>query len=266
MQKTLLITGIPRSGTSLITKLISKQQNTICFSEPKWLKEIRHNNQNSEEFKNNLRQKIHQIRNEIKNGNPVEITVERGTNYLPENYYNRRKNKIINLKETKKVYIEHSKDLILCVKSNVLFTSCIEALVNEDSWRIYSIIRNPLFVLMSWRSLNIPISKGEIKIGEVYSQEIRKIVKEEDLLIKQVKILDWFFKTYFYYNKNIIKYEDLINNPQGILNKLLNRDDSNKFNLKSKNNEINYNNNEKDTLLKAIENYAQNSRKIYYND
>jgi hypothetical protein len=263
MQKTLLITGIPRSGTSLITKLISEQQNTLCFSEPTWLKEIRHDKQSCEEFKNNLTEKVNQIRNEVKKGNPVEMTVEKGTNHLPENYYNRQKNKIINLKETRKVHIEYSKDLIICIKSNTLFTACIKALIDEEAWKVCSVVRSPLFVLMSWRSLNIPISEGKIKIGEIYSKEIREIVKEKDLLIRQVKILDWFFKTYADYSENIIKYENLVNNPQEVLNTLLNRSDTHKFDLKSKNNEKVYNSIEKNNLSETLARYAQNSTKFY---
>jgi len=265
MKKTVLITGIPRSGTSLLIKLLSEQHNTVCFSEPKWLKEIRHDKQSCEEFSKKLEEKIFNIRNEIKRGNPIELTTKKGSNKLPDNYYIKGANKIVNVKETRLVHVEHSKDLIVCVKSNTLFTVCLQQLIDKRPWKIISVVRNPLYVLLSWRSLDIPISKGLIKIGEIYSREIREIVKEKNLLIRQVKILDWFYKTYFLYNKNTLKYEELVNDPQDIVNEILNSINCRAINLKTKNHEMNYSCKEKSEILRVLDAHAKHAKMFYSN-
>lgn len=220
-KKYLLVTGIPRSGTSLTTKLISEQPNTVCFSEPTWLKEIRFDGQTRTQFSGALMTKIQQIRAEIKKGNPVEITVKKGSNELPDNYFIKENNQQVNTKSTQSVYIEHSEELLICVKSNTLFTVCLEDLLSLEACNIMAVIRNPLYVLMSWRSLNIPISHGKIKIGELYSKRLQEIVIEPDLLKRQVLILGWFFQQYAESNLDLLSYESLVSNPEAALQSFL---------------------------------------------
>jgi len=261
-QKTILITGIPRSGTSLVTKLISNQPNTLCFSEPKWLKDIRHDKQCQNEFKDKLLIKLSSIRSEIKKGNPIEITVKKGTLDLPGNYFQRKNNNIQNIKETKSIHVEHSNDLLICVKSNTLFTACYDALSSEKSWQMFPVIRNPLYVLMSWRSLDIPISRGQIKIGEIYSKEIQEIVKEEGLLIKQVKILNWFFKQYTK-SKEILRYEEFISSPNEMLKNTFDIIDTGTYDFSTKNNDSHYNSKDRNILQSTLNKYCQQSKQYY---
>lgn len=263
--KDILITGIPRSGTSLLTSLISKEKNILCFSEPKWLREIRDGKQSCcNEFKSRLKSKIESIRCEIRKGNPIEIMVKKGSENLLDNYYSRSENKILNLKGSLKIHVEHSSELIICVKSNTLFTSCLSSLLDVKEWQIITIVRNPVSVLMSWRSLDIPISKGLLKIGEVYSNEVIEIVKEQNLLIRQVKILNWFFKQYFLNEKQmLIKYEDVISNTIKILTNILAHKPCLHPELISHNNNTYYNQEEKVLLTNTIMKYGEYIKKYY---
>lgn len=262
--KSILITGIPRSGTSLLTRLLSQQENTLCFSEPVWLREIRYENQSRQQFAESLFNKINDIRNEIKKGNPVEITVNKNTGKIPDNYFQRSNKKVINIKQTKKIHTEYNKDLVLVVKSNTLFTTCLKDLVNTEAWNVFSLVRNPLFVLRSWRSLDIPISKGLIKIGELYSKDLRKIVREENLLVRQVKILNWFYKQYgLYNNNNCIKYESVIDFPNKTLEKILLRKYVNADKLTSQNIDSRYPNMEKEIILSTINAHCPEAKSYY---
>ncbi len=86
-----------------------------------------------------------------------------------------------------------------------------------EACKTIAVIRHPLYVLMSWRSLNIPISHGKIKIGELYSKRLQEIVTEPDLLKRQVLILDWFFQQYAKTGLDLLSYESLVSDPVAAL-------------------------------------------------
>jgi len=250
--KNILITGIPRSGTSLLTKLLSQQDNVLCFSEPSWLKDIRYPEQTSEEFSYALKDKINHIRKDIKNGYPVTITVKKGTDELPDNYFKRRKNGQQNYKEDKEVFVEHRDDLVIVIKSNTLFTACLFELIKLQEWQIHCVVRDPLYTLMSWRSLDIPISRGEIKIGELYSEEVKKIALEKNIIKRQVLIYRWFVYQYVQCNCSIIDYSEFVKYPKFYLEKILNRSVRKNYKLDNKNDINRYNSIDSELIKKNL--------------
>lgn len=212
--RVILVTGIPRSGTSLLTKILSKNERVLCLSEPRWLKEIRSPKQNAREFIENLLAQIKLLQQDIKEGNPIEMMLTKDGE-LPDNYYLRKKD-VVNVKKYRQVFVEN-KDVI-CIKSNALFTSCLQYLADNESLEVISVVRDPIAVLMSWRSLNLPISKGLITIGEQYSPELKKICREKILLNRQILILEWFFRQYEQYNRSsTLRYEDFVKDPEKII-------------------------------------------------
>ncbi|VAW49245.1 hypothetical protein MNBD_GAMMA03-3 [hydrothermal vent metagenome] len=218
-KKNILITGIPRSGTSLITKLISLDKNNICFSEPTFIKEIKAISENKKEILANLNQKIIGIRDCIKNGKSLEFRVGKD-GQIPDNYFTIEYNNITRNKSSKFKNIILPKDYsqnTIFIKNNLLFTSCIEELSKQ--YEIIAIIRNPISIINSWKSLNLPISKGVVISGIKYSTSLKNISNEKGLLIKQIKIIDWFYNKYLENNVNLIKYEDLVENSCMILNR-----------------------------------------------
>ena len=261
-KNTVILTGVPRSGTSLLTKLTSQHPNTLCLSEPTWIKKIRFDGQSIKQFANALEEKISSIREEIKKGNPIEITVKKGTKKLPDNYYLRKRENISNLKDTISINVEHSEDLLIFVKANTIFTAALSEILKNDNWRVFGMIRNPLYVLMSWRSLNIPVSQGKIKIGELYSNYLRQAVLEKNLLIRQIKILDWFYKKYHEQNVNIIRYEQLIEQPQASLSKIINNSHL-QIKLQSSNTPQRYHNSESDKIIKKLKLFSHYAKKFY---
>ncbi len=212
-----LITGVPRSGTSLTLKLLSESPNSICLSEPSWLRTLRFEGHTAEQFSDALSVKITAVLAQVKAGNPIEVTVAKGSKNIPDNYYRKVNGKVLNVKQTDLVHYEYKSDMNLFVKSNTLFTACLKQLLYCPQWQVSCVIRNPLYVLLSWQSLNIPVSKGKIKIGELYSSHVRKISQIDDLLDRQIAILNWFFDCYKKCQVSAIKYEDLVASPQTLL-------------------------------------------------
>lgn len=231
----------------------------LCFSEPSWLKDIRHPKQSAEEFAIALKAKINDIREDIKKGNPVTITVKKGSQELPDNYFKRTDKGQINLKEDKEIFVEYSDNLVIVIKSNTLFTACLAELKKQKTWDIHAIVRDPLYTLLSWRSLNIPISRGEIKIGEIYSAEIREIVKETDILKRQILIMNWFFVQFNKNKCNTIAYEQLLQEPTKILKTILKQSIYVEMTLLSSNKLSNYKTENLNTIEKYINKYIENT-------
>jgi hypothetical protein len=237
--------------------------NTICFSEPSWLKTIRTVDQSPTQFKNALLEKFNKIRLDVSQGLDVELTVKRNSNSLPDNYFRSNTGVHLNLKETKKVNFGALQNPMICVKANTLFTALLPTLTKENDFEITALVRDPVATIMSWRSLSIPVSYGKITIGKLYSAKIRSISKLDDLLEKQVKIIDWFFETYYSSNIRVSKYEDLIVTPNHIINNILGYTVNINQDLKSQNNSKNYCLKEKDKIIEYLNKYSTYA-KIYY--
>lgn len=224
-KQSILVTGIPRSGTSLLMKLLSANDRNICLSEPSFIKGIKHSSKTDKEVSISLQEEIKKIRVNIKNNIPIELRIGKD-NLLPDNYFIRSKlngNQKIKTAYsfTKFKFPQNFHKNRIYIKNNLLFTSCLKEL--KYKFNIVAIIRNPISVIGSWNSLNLPISKGNVKSGLPYSASLRKINQIEKLLIKQIKIIDWFFYRYkdLLPSDCLIRYEDLIEEPRECLKRWL---------------------------------------------
>lgn len=270
MNKDILITGIPRSGTSLITSILSTNTKAVVFSEPSWLKEVREKASNCQTFLNELETQIITIRKKIEYGKIISLKRSNQEKGLPSNYYIRDNNgKVISNKKEQNILLPKEYfDNTFIIKANAQFTACIKSLVKSNKFNLICIIRNPISVIMSWRSLGLPVSYGKMKVAEKYSSDYLNYLEHaSNLLEKQVLIIDWFFKQYKEYSENItlIKYENLINNPKIEISKILSLDTVKTPDLTTQNSSKHYNLKEfqiiKTCLLKKGEYY-----KYFYPD
>ncbi len=223
MSKNHLITGIPRSGTTLLTSTLSTSPQAITFSEPEWLKAIRVKSDDSTHFTENLIQQITELRELVKNQQPIQLKSSRFHTGQPSNYYIRdNQGKIISDKSESTVQLDPLLyDASFIIKSNAQFTACLKQLLETEYFKLHCVVRNPVAVVMSWRSLDIPVSQGNMKIAEKYSSDYLSYIEPaKTLLEKQVLMADWFFSQYRQYNHliNVIKYEHLISHMQQIIN------------------------------------------------
>lgn len=85
-----------------------------------------------------------------------------------------------------------SDSFTLVVKHNAAFTALLPELTQRfETW---AIVRNPLAVLASWNSVNLPVSKGRLPAGERLDAGLAaRLDALGDRLERQLVILDWFF-------------------------------------------------------------------------
>ncbi len=253
----LLVSGIPRSGTSLVTNILSKTANTISFSEPRFIQGIKAKSNHADEVAGYLSQMIQNLRNDIQTGRPVELRVHKDTAQPLDNYFNRTREVdgtvlIKNNSTYQEVALpktRHTDKFV--IKNNLLFTACMESLVKR--FDMLFVIRDPIATLGSWNSLDIPVSRGVVKSGMKFSPSLKKMVDGSSLLERQIQIFDWFCYQYRSLENNacVVQYETLIERPDEQLKPYL--ASKNKITgLKNMNNNVFYSNDLKAEIINKI--------------
>ncbi len=219
--KNILITGIPRSGTSLFTGTLHKIPNSVALSEPVYFKKFKKSGFSPADYADELQKLVRQIRKDITEGRPIPNRYDVKSSEIATNYFNRVQGE--NGAQVEKTYEVREETIPvenagfnLCIKNNAQFTACLDEIAKLVDFEIVTVVRNPLACILSWRSLNISISNGRQPGGEKFSKQLKKIRKIDDLLMRQVKIIDWYFETYHRCRDRVrlVRYEDFVKRPE----------------------------------------------------
>jgi hypothetical protein len=92
--------------------------------------------------------------------------------------------------------------------------------VQAGRYRLVALVRDPVALLLSWRSLNLPISRGRLPAGERFWPELRSLGEAElELTEKQIRICDLLFGRFLRWADHvaILRYEDLVADPASLL-------------------------------------------------
>lgn len=218
--KTILLTGLPRAGTTLSCHILNSCPNTLALHEPMTPTEFAPAagvdaavNRISEFAMNARTQVLCEGRaiSRHKDGavpeNPVaDLAVAGGLRPMDVSLgfidvHDRQLNDGFNL----------------IIKHNALFTVLLPELV--DAFPVYAIVRNPLAVLASWNLVDLPINKGHIPAAEQFDLKLqRQLAGIPDALDRQLHILEWFCRSYVdYLNGRWMRYEDFVVNPASLV-------------------------------------------------
>ena len=99
----------------------------------------------------------------------------------------------------------------LLVKHNALFAALLPGLT--AAFPCLAVVRNPLAVLASWQTVDLPVARGRLPAGEQFDAGLRAALDgEPDVLQRQIVILNWFFAQYLAHlpPQRIVRYEPLI--------------------------------------------------------
>ena len=265
-KKDVIVTGIPRGGTTLSAALLDNLDNAICLSEPswqsRWFKRITDVNKVTELVVNDYKK----IRSDIIENKPIkDFRNENGTpitNYFNKNKNGNRENVRIQREVTFQV---EDTNFLLGMKHNAHYTSILPQLIETDFFSIIAIVRHPVPTIMSWKSLNIPISNGRLPHGEPFWKELRDITRSKDKsLVPLVAIYDLFCQRYLSLSKDIhlLKYEEIIKNPL-VFEELTGHSYKEKVKLSNRNKSKHFNAALADEIKNKIINHAPHAIKLY---
>lgn len=135
-------------------------------------------------------------------------------------------------------------DFCLAIKQPAFFTAILKDLTTTTDLSCFAVVRNPLSVLLSWNSVEMPVSKGRVPAAEAFSTELRLSLDSiQDTYERQVFLLDWFFQQYLNYlpRDHILFYEETVKTSGKSLAVINNEANSLNDALESKNNNGLYN-------------------------
>jgi len=216
----IILTGIPRSGTTLICHLLNILDDTVALHEPmKTLKLSKYHKigKVSDVISSYFKKTRKSIQ---KNKKAVSKQV---SGMVPDNPVISTKSESgLRIQVVKRAEIKVNKKFtsegLLIIKHPSAFTAILKKLNNKFS--VYATIRNPIAVLGSWNSVPMPVRKGHVPAAERLNKELKNKLKNiDDRIDRQLYILSWFYEQYYRNlpTNSIIRYEDLIESNGKIL-------------------------------------------------
>ena len=175
------LTGIPRSGTTLVCSLLNQIENVVALHEPiiayHFLKGL-----DRQESIERITQFFTDSRVSLLNTNTA-ITKHRNglipDNSLTEKYIGSNLKTLSRNDDLEHGEVHFNKPLSesfgLFIKDPTLFTTLLPELVKRMP--TFAIIRNPLSVLLSWNSVPFKISNGRIPPAEMFDKYLSDKLK-----------------------------------------------------------------------------------------
>lgn len=239
-KRTILLTGIPRSGTTLCCHLLNQLPNTIALHEPI-------SSQDLEALPRGLA--VHAITDFGRSARHQALTsrvvkTKQLDGIVPSNPVNfddgRLREEQVSL-GTMDITKPLSEDFTLVIKHNALFTALLSSLIRR--FCCYAIVRNPLATLASWQTVNLPIHEGHVPMGERFDMALQSDLRGlESSLDRQLCIMRWFYNSFSRNlgQENIVRYEDIIDSNGNTLLRLLDKSIDYKSSLEKQNNSKSY--------------------------
>ena len=212
--RNVLITGTPRSGTTLVCSLLNKLADVVALHEPMNVWDFAQCRDSGEvtnlikDFCAETRKSLHE------HGYAISKHVG---GKIPDNVATDKVNRAgtrLRKREHGLVTIDKplSQNFTLAIKHPGAFSALLKTLV--DHFECFAIVRNPLATLASWNSLHwLPLKNGHSPIVEKLDVDLaRKLTDKSDPIERQIHILDWFYDQFrrFLPDGAVIKYEDVV--------------------------------------------------------
>ena len=252
---TWLLSGVPRSGTSLCCRLAGDLPNTVALSEP-----IRRKTFGGMDTPRGACARIGdfagQARAQIlaeRRAPSVQVGGRLDDNRTASRHTDAGLRRLQASWGEIAIHKPLSPRFTLLIKHNALFAALLPQL--NESFRCLALVRNPLSVLASWQTVDLPVYRGRIPAGEELDGELyRALEQEPEVLRRQLIVLDWFFARFHAHlaPADIIRYEDLVESEGLALFRRLGHNRARPVALKSRNESKLYDKVMVDALLTAL--------------
>jgi len=209
--RNLILTGVPRSGTTLACKLLGHSADTVALPEPMPVHELPLSPTSAvdaiQAYFDTSRTRL------LSTGTAISQQIDGAP---PDNFFASEPGGTeLRTRQATTGEIRVDKPLspafTLIIKHNAAFTALLPWLT--PVFECCAIVRNPLAVLASWNSVDLPITQGRLPMAERLNPALSTwLDAEPDVLERQLYLLDWLFSQYAQAlpPEGIIQYEQLI--------------------------------------------------------
>ena len=224
-KRNVVLTGLPRAGTTLTCRLLNQLPDTVALHEP--IPPGKFAGLEEEVVLDGVEQFFRRMRRMIRRrgmafSKPIKgRIVGHGGNLSREEEVRRRESrKVRRDRSEKKVAIEKDlgPDFLLGIKSPGMFSALLPLL--KRRFPCYAVVRNPLAVLASWESYDRSTREGRQPSAEKYDAGLRQALDSiEDRLERQLYLLSWYFERFVRElpEAHVIRYEDMVSSGGGAL-------------------------------------------------
>ncbi len=214
---TVLLTGLPRSGTTLACALLNDLPNTVALAEPMRIDAAA----GREAAVRQIDEFVVQMRRQaLQSGSALSMHID---GMVPDNWVadprpGAELRAAIGLVHGDIAIAKAlTPEFRLVVKHPGEFTALADML--STSHQLYAIVRNPLAVLASWQTVAMPVQKGRLPAAEALNQRLAALLDAEtDVLKRQVALIGWILETYaVHLPDRVLRYEDMVADPMPAL-------------------------------------------------
>ncbi len=209
--KNILLTGVPRSGTTLCCTLLNRCDGVLALVEPipgdQWSAGL-----SASAAVARICECVDQTRTAAQSGAVPSLRVGDGfaDNVVAGDGQSPGVRPVQSARGQVRLDSPMPADDTLVVKHNALFAALLPRLL--ERFPVVAVIRNPVAVLASWQTVDLPVHRGRIPVGELFAPTLAtSLEREPDVLTRQLMILDWFFDAYRRVPPSrLVRYEDLV--------------------------------------------------------
>ena len=215
----LLLTGLPRGGTTMACELLNELADVRALDEP--MDVIGTIRAGGEPLNGALvcaaieRFADEQRRSILERG--VALTKHVGGRVIGAKVSDRRDGdgtgQRVRLVEIGEIPVDapSSPAFTLAIKHPVAFTALLPVLI--ERFDVFAIVRNPLSVLASWESVPMAVREGRLGLPASVAPDVaRRLDAIEDRLERQFALLTWFYESYARSlpRERVVRYEDMV--------------------------------------------------------
>jgi hypothetical protein len=218
----IIITGVPRSGTTLAAAILDQAPDCFCLSEPEEHVALMQRSRSGNDFVDRLEEAFSSTRAVLFAGGAVtdrrEPTGRPVTNYYAAKTHARRRQPAFTVRPVSRPGL--SSEFRLGIKHNALYTAVLPEIARRKRFKIIVIVRNPTDVIASWESLDLPVSRGELPAADRYWPEMHQLTKSNTpLLEKQMLMYELMCRRFLDLRERvaIVRYEDMVQRPELLL-------------------------------------------------
>ncbi len=212
--RNIVLTGIPRSGTTLACHLLNKLPNTVALLEPIEPDRFADLLPDHEAIADALERWYRNARRRaLREG---EVVTKHVGGAVPDNPFEGKRpgtepRRWLASKGRVKVGKDLERGFFLVVKEPPMFTALLPLLVKR--FPTFAVVRNPLAVLASWNTVDIAARRGRVPKAETFDREhARRLTTIEECVERQLCLLDWWCERFEQYlpDGHVVRYEDIV--------------------------------------------------------
>ncbi len=216
-QTNIVLTGLPRSGTTLACRLLNTLPNTVALHEPIAPGKFANVEDESailegvERFFRKMRRMILKEKVALSKNVDGKITDNAYKQARSEGGLRRQSVR----KGTEKGKVVFNKELgenyLLVIKQPALFSTLLPALTVR--FPCYAVVRNPLSVLASWNSVDHNVREGRSRGAELYDEGLKRdLASIADRVGRQLHLMSWWYNRFYgtLDEDHIIRYEEIV--------------------------------------------------------